>query len=299
VRAFITGATGFVGGAVAGAFRRAGHEVRGLVRDRAKARGLETMGIEPVMGTLEDSKGLAAAARGCDVIVHAALAAEANAFERDRAAVETLMGAARAGGGGTAVIYTSGCWVYGDTAGRVADETTKVNPPAYASLRPSTERVVFEADGARGIVMRPGCVYGGSGSLTAPWFEGAGRGSVDVVGDGSARWAMVHRDDLGDAYVRAAEHAPAGEIFNVSDGFEDTQAAMAQAAARTAGGTGEIRRVPVPEAVAAMGAWAACLVYDQRLSASKAARLLGWAPRHTGFIAEVADCFAAWKSSAD
>jgi len=255
------------------------------------------MGIEAVAGRLDDPASLAAAARGCEVIVHAALGSGADRFEQDRAAVESLIGAARAGGGGTAVLYTSGCWIYGDTAGRIADETTKVNPGSYAPLRPGTERLVLEADGARGIVLRPGCLYGGAGSLTGPWFEAA-RGPVEVVGDGNARWAMVHRDDLGDAYVKAAEHASAGEIFNVSNGSEETQAAMAQAAARAAGGTGELRRVRVPEAVATMGDWAACLAYDQRLSSSKAARVLGWAPRHASFVAEVDACFEEWKASA-
>ena len=110
---------------------------------------------------------------------------------------------------------------------------------------------------------------------------------------------MIHEDDVADAYVRAAEQGAAGEIFNVSDGSEGPQGDMVRAAALAAGYSGEIRRVPVPEAVRSLGAYAECLAYDQRLSASKAARVLGWAPRHTGFIAEAADCFASWKASAD
>jgi nucleoside-diphosphate-sugar epimerase len=299
VKIFVTGATGYVGGAVARAFRAAGHEVRGAARDAARARGLAARGIEPVAGTMDEPRAFVEEARACDVVVHAAFASGPAAFERDRKAVEALLGAAAGGGRQPVFLYTSGCWVYGDTGGRIADETSAVNPPAYAALRPGIERRVLEARGVRGIVMRPGCLYGGPGGLTAAWFDGALRGTPEVVGDESARWAMIHEDDVADAYVRAAESGSAGEIFNVSDGSEDSQADMVRSAALAAGCSGEIRRVPVPEAIRSLGAYAECLGYDQRLSASKAARMLGWAPRHTGFIAEAADCFAAWKASAD
>jgi nucleoside-diphosphate-sugar epimerase len=109
---------------------------------------------------------------------------------------------------------------------------------------------------------------------------------------------MIHEDDVADAYVRAAQVRASGEIFNVSDGSEASQEEMARAAASAAGYTGEIRVVPVPEAVRRFGAYAECLAYDQRLSASKAARALGWAPRHTGFISEVEAGFTSWKASA-
>ena len=55
MRIFITGANGFIGGAVAGALIDGGHHVRGLVRDNAKAIAVAARGIEPVIGTLDDA----------------------------------------------------------------------------------------------------------------------------------------------------------------------------------------------------------------------------------------------------
>jgi len=298
VKVFLTGATGYVGGAVARAFRSDGHEVWGSARDAGRAGQLAARGIEPVVGTLEAPAALLDRARACDVVVHAAMGWGPDMFERDRQIVDALLEAARSGERLPVFLYTSGCWIYGDTAGRIADETSALNPPAYAKLRPGTERRVLEAGGVRGIVMRPGCLYGGPGGLTAAWFAGALRRAPEVVGDGRARWAMVHEEDVADAYVRAAESDLPGEIFDVSDGFEETQADMVRAAALAAGYSGEIRQVPLPEAVERLGPYAECLTYDQRLSSSKAARVLGWAPRHTGFIAEAQTCFAAWKASA-
>jgi uncharacterized protein YbjT (DUF2867 family) len=52
---FITGASGFVGGTVARRLLAAGYSVRGLIRDASKAAPLKALGIEPVIGSLEDS----------------------------------------------------------------------------------------------------------------------------------------------------------------------------------------------------------------------------------------------------
>ena len=297
MKVFVTGATGYVGGAVARAFRASGHEVRGAARDATRARVLEARGIRPVLGTMDESAGFLEQARCCEAIVHAAFASGPRAFEYESRTVEALLDAAARGGGRPLFLYTSGCWVYGDTAGRIADETAPLNPPTYAAVRPALERRVLESKDVRGIVMRPGCLYGGRGDLTSAWFQGAAGGGVEVVGYGRARWAMSHEEDVGDAYLRAAEIGLAGEIFNISDGSEATQGEMARAAAHAAGFRGDIRSTPVAEAVRRLGPYAECLAYDQRLSASKAARLLGWAPRHTGFIGEVEACFASWKDS--
>ena len=54
MRIFITGANGFIGGAVAAGLIAGGHDVRGLVRDHAKAEAVRAHGIEPVIGSLDD-----------------------------------------------------------------------------------------------------------------------------------------------------------------------------------------------------------------------------------------------------
>lgn len=51
---FLTGANGFVGGTVAMRLMSAGYTVRGLVRDEEKARQVEALGIDPVIGSLDD-----------------------------------------------------------------------------------------------------------------------------------------------------------------------------------------------------------------------------------------------------
>ncbi|WP_263974587.1 NAD(P)H-binding protein [Myxococcus xanthus] len=66
---FLTGASGFIGGSLAHSLKARGHAIRGLVRDRAKAERLAALGIEPVLGDLEDRALLTAEARRADAVI--------------------------------------------------------------------------------------------------------------------------------------------------------------------------------------------------------------------------------------
>jgi nucleoside-diphosphate-sugar epimerase len=177
------------------------------------------------------------------------------------------------------------------------DETTPLNPIKLVAWRPAHEQLVLGASGVRSIVIRPGCVYGGAGGLTAQWFAGPAAGKPPtVVGDGRNRWTMVHLDDLADAYVRAAESGLAGEIFNVTDRSRFTVLELATAAARAAGYKGEVSPLPLAEAKKALGDFADALALNQHLDSGKAVRLLGWQPRHGGFLDEVEVLYRAWKA---
>lgn len=297
MQVLVTGATGYIGFAVAAALRRAGHRVFGLARNQAKASRLERHEIQPVIGDLAEPTSYAAVAAECSVLIHVAFDYAANGVAKDKATLDTLLEAGRRGAQPKTVIYTSGVWVYGDTGERLADETTPVNPAKLVAWRPAHEQLVLAAPGVRGLVIRPGDVYGGSGGLTAQWFAGPSAGrQPTVVGDGQNRWPMVHVDDLAELYVRAAERAPAGEIFNGSDRSRATVLEMATAAARAAGLTGEVRPISLPEARKAMGDFADALSLNQHIDARKALRLLGWQPRHGGFRDEAAVYFQTWKA---
>ena len=295
---FVTGATGYVGGAAAAAFRRAGHRVRGLARSDAKARLLEAQEIIPILGDIADPTTYMSAAADCAVLVHAALDGAARAIPKDRATVESLIEAGRRGSQPKTFIYTSGVWVLGDTRGAVVDETTPLDPLPLVTWRPPHERLVLESSAVRGIVLRPGCVYGGAGGMTGEWFAAAAQGMApQVVGDGANHWALVHWLDLGDAYVRAAESGVSGEAFNIAERSHETVREMAAAAARAAGLTPEVRLLPLIEARKVMGPRADALAVDQRVDPGKAERLLGWRPRHHGFVDDVDLFYRAWRAS--
>jgi nucleoside-diphosphate-sugar epimerase len=301
MKVFVTGASGYIGFRVACALRRAGHEVYGLVRSDDNAARLRRHEIYPVLGSLQKLEGCKALAAQCAVLVHCAIDYQADTFMLDRTTIEALIGYGEFGAQPKTVIYTSGVWVYGETRGRLVDETSPLAPPKLVARRAATEALVIEAKHVRGIVIRPGVVYGHQGGLTAPWFAAAVRGGpgspLEVVGDGRQHWAMVHVDDLAELYVRAAESGLRGEIFNAVDRSRASVRELAEAAARAAGHRGEIRYVPPAEAAKTLGELAECLALDQWVDGRKAERLLGWRPRHAGFVEEAALYFESWKAA--
>src|SRR5262245_36035685 len=72
MKALVTGATGFVGGAVARTLVRAGIEVRVLARSGGDLRNLEGIAVEQVTGDLRDPASLRKALAGCRHLYHVA-----------------------------------------------------------------------------------------------------------------------------------------------------------------------------------------------------------------------------------
>lgn len=298
MKTFITGATGYVGFNVAMAYRRAGHEVWGLTRNEEKARILARHEVRPVMGRMQEPDRWRDAAAGCVILIHAAVDYETDPFALDRQTVEFLLSLAERGPQPKTLIYTSGVWVYGHTGARPVDETAALSPPKMVARRPGIEQMVLTAGDVRGLVIRPGCVYGYQGGLTGMWFAGAVQEkTLSAVGDGANRWAMVHADDLADAYLRAGESGLRGEVFNITDRSRWSLAEMLKAVAGATGYTGRIQFVPVADAAGSMGDFAECLALDQHVDARKAVRLLGWQPKHGGFVDEVDAYFTSWNAA--
>jgi nucleoside-diphosphate-sugar epimerase len=295
MRIFVTGATGYVGGGVARALRRAGHEVFGLCRSAEKGRSLARAEIHPVLGDMSTHLSYAVPLAECAVLVHCAADFTSDAVAADRVVVDAFVAAAASAP--KTLVYTSGVWVIGNTGDHAAEETDPLRPLAKVAWRPAHEQRILTASGARSIVLRPGCVYGAAGGLTGAWFaEARNEKAIAIVGDGKQRWAMVHVDDLADVYVRAVESSLSGEVFNFADASRATVGEMAGAAARAAGHPGALSYLPLVEAAKTMGAFAECLAVDQRVNSQKAERLLGWKPRHHGFVDEVGLFFEAWKA---
>lgn len=300
MKIFITGATGYIGSAVAEAFARHGHAVWGLTRSKDKARELEAREIKPVIGTMETTSSYAQAAHEADVLIHCAAELSARYQTLDGLTVSTLLEMARTGARKKAVIYTSGVWLYGGTGASSVDESAALEEAHLIPWRGDHEKKVLDASNKnlRGIVIRPGCVYGRRGGLTGLWFAGASKnGAASVVGAGRNRWAVIHAEDLAELYVRAAESRLGGELFNATDRSRFTVLEMAQAASAAAGAGGKVVHVTVEEAKKSMGIMAQGLALDQHVDSSKAAHMLGWHPRFGGFPERAERYFAAWKAS--
>ncbi|MGH9379958.1 MAG: SDR family oxidoreductase [Thermoanaerobaculia bacterium] len=285
MKVFLTGATGYIGSAVAERLESGGHEVVGLARSRESAEALESRGFGALRASLTDDKALREAARAADGVIHAAATGGPDQAETDTRAVGTLLEALE--GSGKPLVYTSGVWVLGDTGDAVADEETPSKAAELVSWRPAVEERVLAAD-LRGVVIRPAVVYGRGGGIPALFVNwGRKRGAVPTIGDGSQRWPAVHVDDLADLYVRALEEAPAGTRLHAADGSAHTLREIAEAASHAAGVPGKVEPWPLESAREKLGAFADALALDQRMSADRARTLLGWQPSRPDILKDL------------
>jgi nucleoside-diphosphate-sugar epimerase len=277
---FLTGATGYIGDAVATALRKAGHEVTALVRPEADTRHLRDLGVALLAGDLESLPSLASHLDAFDTFVHAAQS-HTNAADANRIALETYTSKS------AHLIFTSGVWVLGNT--KDADESSPVNPLALVSWRPAQEELAL---GAGGAVIRPGCVYGGRQSLAAGWFASAEQNEpLKIVGDGENRWAMVDLHELADLYLRTVEQRASGMLH----GIDDTRATLNECA-RAIAPTATIEHVDLEAARAKFGGFADALAIDQIIDSSTTRKRLGWNPKKT-FTNSISEQWQEWKQS--
>jgi nucleoside-diphosphate-sugar epimerase len=348
MKVLVTGATGYIGSAAAKALVARGHEVLGLARSQRSAAKLREMGLAAVTGDFGDSSSLAQAIAISDVdavvstaSVGASQGDNADTFARDRAAVRVMQEAL--GGSGKALVFTSGSAVFGVFNGGEATEvvygeeaalplpeevfaprSARVYPMLVAGLgeamaaRVETERVVLADPGVRGIVVRPGLVYGHGGSLDVPAVIAMARanGGGAHLGSGATRQSYVHVDDLADLYCLAVERAPQGAVLHgVVDDVNHRDLAAAVSRMIGAGDRTEsftLEQMLGLNTVARLGlrltralpaslnrrlgraltpppsfGTGISLCLNKRLSADKTRELLNWSPSRTDILEDV------------
>lgn len=288
MKVLLTGATGYVGSAIATALQFAGHSVIGTARSTATAERLQAAGIQPVPGDLTNSESLVRAAQTVDGVIHAAATNDVHMATVDQQAVAAILQALA--GTDKPFVYTSGVWVMGDTAGKTLAEDAPLNPSPIVAWRPAIEAQVLAAasTGVRAVVIRPALVYGRGGGLVAMLVQsGREHGAVQVVGDGSNHWPLVHVDDLADLYVRALSSAPAGTVLIGANAEPLSLQTIVLAAAQAAGVDNHLHHLSLEEARQGMGLLADALALDQRVSAERAQTLLGWQPSAPSVLEEL------------
>lgn len=280
---FITGVSGYIGGAVAARLVEAGHRVSGLVRSEEKACALRERDIVPVMGSLDDLTLIGDAAHAADAVVNAASSEHSPAA---MVLVEALKNS------GKALVHTSGTSVVADRAigeygAPVYSEDMRFSTLPERLLRVAVENVVLNAavDGVRSIVIRPSLIYGRGDGLNPHSHQlprlvqlAQERGRPAHVGRGLNVWSNVHIKDVVDLYVRALADAPAGSVFFAENG-EASWRDMAIAIGRTLGISGETEAMTTEEALSILGISAiTSFGSNSRVTAEKARRMLGWSP---------------------
>jgi len=292
MKIFITGATGYIGEAVAIALRRNGHEVHALARNESKAKNLILNEVQVTIGELGKVEGWKDVAAKCSVLIHAA--ADYTNFEGiDSSTINTFLDLGKVNPGSKTLIYTSGVLVYADNLTKVYDEDDATDPNMFPMLkgRPIREQQVISSKDVHGVVIRPGFVFGKNENFFANHFKQALEGKVVVSGRGEITWSQIHLDDLTDAYVRVVEASSnivSGQIFNITDDSRVNNLQIATTLARVAGYKGEI--------TVDVGSGMPFSNKSVIASSRKATRVLGWTPKHLHMLDEAEVYFKLWKA---
>ena len=215
MRIFVTGASGWIGSAVSEELLADKHEVVGLARTEESAAALAGRGITPHAGSLDDPEGLAAAAATADGVIHLAFKHDfsdyAGAGRSEHRAVQAMLDALA--GSDRPFLLASGL-----ASGPIGRALTEDDPSPFHgidSMRGGSENLALDyADkGVRSVALRFAPTvhgmrdHGFTATLTKVAQQ---RGVAGYVGDGSSRWAAVHRSDAASMVRLALESAPAG-----------------------------------------------------------------------------------------
>jgi nucleoside-diphosphate-sugar epimerase len=309
--AFVTGGSGFIGGALIERLRAEGWEVGALARSDRAAERVRAAGAEPAMGDLDDSAALRAGAEGSDVAFHAAAKAEdwgdPDEFERiNVAGTENVIAACRVVGVGRLVhVGTEAALMAGQPLVNV-DEDAPLRPDSpslYPSTKAKAEQAVRAAngDGLETVVIRPRFVWGRGDTNLLPALVGlVESGRFRWVGGGGHRTATTHVDNTVEGLWLGATRAPAGGVYFVTDGepvvfrefvtrMLETQGVeppdksaptgVAKAAATVAEGVWRALRRPGSPPLTRFAVWASGL--ECTIDISRARRDLGYDPVKT------------------
>ncbi|MFL6238966.1 MAG: NAD-dependent epimerase/dehydratase family protein [Actinomycetes bacterium] len=227
MRVFLTGGTGFIGGAVARQLRERGDDVVALVRTPAKAAVLSANGVELVAGDLGDVEVIRTGVNGCDAVIHAAAIYEVGVpkskrsemydtnVEGTRRVLEAALTA-----GVTKAVYVSTVGIFGNTHGQIVDETYQHPRTSYTSYYEETKLeahdIALELAG-RGlpvVIVQPGGVYGpGDPSALGENLAKIARGKLPFLPFPDLGMTMVHRDDVAGGVVLALDKGRSGESY--------------------------------------------------------------------------------------
>jgi nucleoside-diphosphate-sugar epimerase len=293
MKIFMTGASGYIGGAVADSLIKAGHSIAGLARTGDAAARLRAHGIEAVRGDLSSHSVVRDAARSADAVINCANAEDPFVVA---AIVEGLAGS------GKAFLHTSGSSVVGDKAAgkfspKIHHEDTPLDPPPEKIQRVAVHRSVLAsaAQGVRSVVLCPCLIYGrGRGanpdSIQVPNLirQAVKSGVPRYIGEGENIWSTVHIEDVADAYLLALEAARAGSFYFIENG-EASLKSIVQSIARLLGSKQPAQSWGIDAAIAEWGpqsAWFS-LGGNSRVNADKARKMLGWKPQGAELFHEI------------
>jgi nucleoside-diphosphate-sugar epimerase len=290
MRVFVTGATGWIGSVVVRELLSAGHQVTGLARSDASAAKVTAAGAEVLMGSLEDTDGLRAAAAAADGVIHTGYVHDFSPTG-DPAAAAALDGRVIAAfgdalaGTGKPLVVASG--LPQPPAGGVATEAVRSQNPAHPRVSEPAALAVAERGVRASVVRLPPSVHGEGDYWFIPIFIGIARrtGVSAYIGDGANVWPAVHRVDAARLFRIALEQAPAGTLLNAVADEGVPFRAIAEVIGRHL--DVPVKSIPADQAGDQFGPLAGFAATDVPASSAVTRERFGWRPAEPGLIADL------------
>lgn len=259
MRAFVTGASGFIGSHLVESLIETGWSVRALVHESSLRR---SNGIETVLGDIRDPGPWKDTLRGTDVLFHLAAALGFSRLSKDgfldvnTRGTKALFRAAK-DAGVRKTVHVSSAGVIGSVKkDLVATEDYAPNPRnTYDLTKLEAERTAlrFAGEGMDLVVVRPGWAYGPGDRRTFKLVEAVNRGRFALVAADSGRQTPIYINDLIRGLRLAAEKGRAGEIYHLTGNEVLTVREMASAIAEACGA--RIPKFALPKWSAIAAAW--------------------------------------------
>jgi nucleoside-diphosphate-sugar epimerase len=287
---FVTGASGWIGSATVDELLRAGHRVTGLARSDPSAAALEAKGVAVRRGDLDDLDSIRAGASDAEAVIHLAnkhdFSNQAVSNAAERAAVQTI-GDALAGTG-RPFLLASG--TAGLAQGRPATEDDASSAHGPESPRGGSENLALEYvdRGVHSVSLRfAPTVHGFADHGFIAVIAGIARqkGVSGYPGDGTNRWAAVHRSDAARLVAQGLQKAAAGaRLHAVAEEGVSTRE-IAEAIGRAC----DLPVTPIDAGdVAEHFGWIGTyFAMDLRASSTATQELLGWTPTGPTLIEDI------------
>jgi len=258
MRVFMTGGTGFIGGEVARLLRARGDDVRALVRSPEKAKAPADLGCDLIAGDLNDEEALSSGMKDCDAVIHVAAIYEIGVSKKRHPAMwetnvtgtsHVLRAAQEAHV--PKIVYVSTVAAFGNTHGKVVDETFEHPRESYTSVYEETKVEAHKValDMIRGdhlpvVIVQPGVVYGpGDHSDTGAMIDRFLAGKLPMLAFPELGINAVHRDDVAKGILLALDKGKPGESY-VLGGEVTTMRDFIGTLAKVSGKKAPTRAVP-------------------------------------------------------
>ena len=288
MRYMVLGGTGSIGSRIVTTLIERCHEVLGLARSDDSAEKLSSVGATPLLGDIRNPAAWLDVVAETDGVVQAAATWDDDMGRVDRKLIESLLTFMGKLPTPKALIYTGGCWFYGNTGDRVADEDSPFVLIDQFAGSIDTMQKVLSAPGIRGMVIHPAMGYEKYGGVFSYFYEDANKlGYVRVIAGENTRWPLVHPQDLALLYALMLEKGKHGDVYNAASIKGFAVGKIARTIANNLSVPVEPKVLSVAEAIEIHGPVVEGYAIDQQMSGRKAMKELGWQPVHLDPIADL------------